>query len=445
MFWKSMLALIALAGLGGAAYVAMGGAVHMAGVSVRVKDALKYLGKNGAAPSTATVAAPREAATAPKSSAPWDGLLTLDKQEQEAIGLHTVTVQPQNKPIKLELPGRTAYDPDTLTKIRPRFDALAQKIHAVLGQRVKKGDPLVELYSTDLAQAKSDYQTNYVQWQHDLKLYKVREELLAKKTVSIQQFVDVQNDERKSRLGTMQAKDKLKVLGVPPEEIDHLLVNLGDKVEDPRFGSFEEKAKMVLRSPVDGIVIDKDVVPQNFYQPTDVLMVIAPLDHLWVWINVYELDQDKVRKGQTLDIQFPYLDEDIHGTVQYIANEVSKETRAVRVRATIPNPNGQLKSDMLVKAFLDIPPLPGQTVIPRMAMVTSNGVDYAFVRVTRSGSGSRPDKFQRRNIKVGQENSDTVVVHSGLKAGEEVVTSGSLILSQLYEDRSTVDTGLPLQ
>jgi cobalt-zinc-cadmium efflux system membrane fusion protein len=80
-----------------------------------------------------------------------------------------------------------------------------------------------------------------------------------------------------------------------------------------------------------------------------------------------------------------------------------------------------------------------------MALITSNGEDYAFVRLPRTGSGPGPDKFQRRKIEPGQENADQVVVQSGLKAGEQVVTNGSLILAQLYEDRKTVDTGLPMQ
>jgi cobalt-zinc-cadmium efflux system membrane fusion protein len=372
--------------------------------------------------------------------------VTLTEAEEDAIGLHAVPVRPQTDPLKLELPARTDYDPDTLTKIRPRFDTLVQKVHAALGQRVSKGDPLVELYSTDLAQAKNDYQTKYVQWQHDLNLYRVRRDLEKTKAITRQQLVDIENDEKKSRLDMLQAKEKLQVLGVPADEIDHLLDNLGDQVKDPRqFGSLAEKARMVLRSPVDGIVINRDVVPQNFYQITDVLMVIAPLDHLWVWINVYELDQDKVRKGQTLEIQFPYLKQRIRGTVQYIAPEVSKDTRTVRVRASIPNREGRLKADMLVKAILDIAPIPGETRIPRMAMVTSNGDDFVFVRRPRPSSGSGPDKFERRRIEVGQENADYVVVQSGLKTDETVVTNGSLILAQLYEDRKTTDTGLPLQ
>ena len=140
---------------------------------------------------------------------------------------------------------------------------------------------------------------------------------------------------------------------------------------------------MTFRSPVDGIVIQRDVVAGNFYDNSDVLMVIAPLDQLWVWVNVYELDQGKVAVGQRMEIQFPFLEQSAHGTVEFVASEVSRETRAVQVRASIPNPGGRLKSDMLVKAVLEIPPVKGQTVIPRLAMVVINGNEYVFVRKRR--------------------------------------------------------------
>src|SRR5262249_1460939 len=156
-----------------------------------------------------------------------------------------------------------------------------------------------------------------------------------------------------------------------------------------------------------------------------------PLEHLWVWVNVFEIDQGKVAVGQTIEIQFPFLAQRITGKVDYVAPEVSRETRAVRVRATIPNPNSQLKSDMLGKAMLEIPPVPGQTVIPRLAMVAISGNEYVFVRRPRpaepkSDRPNRADKFERRRIAVAQENTDHVVVARGLKPGEEVVTNGSL-------------------
>jgi cobalt-zinc-cadmium efflux system membrane fusion protein len=439
MFWKLTLAIAVVAGLGGA--------VYLSGVSkAQVKDAWKSLSLN--VPSSThegRVAAEKQPPLKLQENAPWDGLVALDKNKESAIGLHLAIVQAQTEPIKLELSGRTAYDPDTLTKVRPRFDTLVVKVHASLGQNVMKGDPLVELYSTELALAKNDFQIKFVQWQHDKKLYDLRQKLVETGAISQQLWVDTQNDEQKSRLDYNLALDKLQVYEVPKEEIDPLLERISDKVIDSRhFGDVSEKAKMTLRAKADGIVIEREVVPGNLYETSNVLMVIAPLDHLWVFVNVYELDQDKVEVGQTMEIQFPFLEQKITGKVQYVANEVSKDTRAVKVRGTIPNPGGRLKSDMLVKAILDIPPEPGQTVIPRLSMVALNGEAYVFVHRTDTPPG-RPDKFERRKIEVAQENTDHVVVASGLKPGEAVVTNGSLILSQLFEDMRTVETGLPMQ
>jgi cobalt-zinc-cadmium efflux system membrane fusion protein len=436
MFWKLTLAIAVVAGLGGA--------VYLSGVSkAQVKEAWKTLSNPSATTEIPPAGEKNTAGLEPPP--PWDGLVTIDKTKQAAIGLHLATVAAQTEPIKLELTGRTAYDPDTLTKVRPRFDTLVVKVHASLGQHVMKGDPLVDLYSTDLAQAKSDFQTKFVQWQHDRKLYDLRQKLVENGAISNQLWVDTQNDEQKSRLDYNLALDKLQVYEVPKEEIDPLLERLSDKAIDTRhFGDVSEKAKMTLRAKTDGSVIEREVAIGNVYDTSNVLMVIAPLDHLWVMVNVYELDQDKVAVGQTMEIQFPFMAQKIQGKVQYVANEVSKDTRAVKVRATIPNPGGRLKSDMLVRAILDIPPLPGQTIIPRLSMVAINGENYAFVHKSDTSTSS-PDKFERRKLIVAQENSDHVVVASGLKPGEEVVTNGSLILSQLFEDMRAVDTGLPTQ
>src|SRR4029079_11435001 len=117
-----------------------------------------------------------------------------------------------------------------------------------------------------------------------------------------------------------------------------------------------QKARMTLNASNDGVVIARDVVPGNLYDVSSTLMVIAPLDRLWVWGNVYENDIDKVKVGQVLEVQFPYLDEKIMGKVEYISNRVDPGTHAIRVRASIPNPEGRLKADMLVRTMLEIPP-----------------------------------------------------------------------------------------
>jgi cobalt-zinc-cadmium efflux system membrane fusion protein len=439
LLWVSLLTGVVALGVAGAIY---------AGVLTKesVKDAVKYV--RGAAEHVPNLA-PKE--PLPDRNADWDGLVPVSASEQKAIGFNFAKVKAQDSPMSLELTGRTAYDDNTINKVRPRFDTRVELVFASLGQKVKKGDPLVQLYSTDLAAAKSDFQTKWVQWQHDLKLYNLRKKLVETGAISQQLWVDTQNDEQKSRLDFSLAQDKLAVFyEVPKDEIDPLLEHLGESTDAANFGSVTNKAKMTLRAKVDGYVINRFVVAGNYYESTDVLLEIAPLDHLWVWVNVYELDQDKVRKGQTIEIQFPYLAQKIRGEVDYVAPEVSKDTRAVRIRAVIPNPEARLKADMLVKAFLEIPPVAGQTVIPRLGMVAISGNEFVFVRKNdKKGAtnekGEPVDVFERVPVRVAQETTDYVVVASGLTPNQDIVTNGSLILAQLHEDRRMTVTGMPRQ
>jgi membrane fusion protein, heavy metal efflux system len=440
---KILLFLLLAGGVAGAVYAYV---VGPARVRREFNHAVAYASRHtGFVPATSE---PGSAAGTASVKPPtiWDGFVKVPADEARTIGLHVVEVQPQAAPIKLELPGRTDYDPNTLSKIRPRFDTLVEKVHAELGQKVRKGDPLVDLFSTELAAAKNDYQTAFVQWQHDLTLRNLRENLFKTKAVSEQLLVDTRNDENKSRLTVKVARDKLRVFGVPDNEIDPLIKNLNpaDLPQKDKNDSVPDKARMTRVAPSDGIVIARDVVPGNFYDSNDVLMVIAPLDHLFVWVNVYEADQAKVDIGQRMEITFPYLDETFPGIVQYVSPEVSKETRAIKIRATVPNSSGRIKADMLVRATLDVPAVKGWTVIPRLAMVVMNGDEFAFVRKSNIDS-KVSEQFERRKIVLAEERDDHVVVKLGLKAGEQVASNGSLILSQLFEEQQMVATGMPLK
>src|SRR5262249_15352282 len=145
------------------------------------------------------------------------------------------------------------------------------------------------------------------------------------------------------------------------------------------------------------------------------------------------------KPGQSWEIRFPFLEQKLQGRVEYISNRVDPATHAVRVRTSIPNPEGRLKSDMLVRGMLEIPPEPRRVVVPRTAVIVDDGHYYVFVRL---GTGE-PAKFERRTIGIAQEKDDHVVVDLGLKAGEPVVAVGALILAQTYEDLQTAQTGDP--
>jgi cobalt-zinc-cadmium efflux system membrane fusion protein len=370
----------------------------------------------------------------PPPRPPWDGLVAVSPREQRVIGLQTALVQQQSEPTLLRLAGSTDYDPATLTVVRTMFDSRVDKVLVDLGTVVKKGDPLFQLYSNSLAEAKSAYETAFSQWTRDKKVLDYKVPLAKEGSLPRKELIEVENDEAQSRLAMKLAKDKLLVFGLSEAEI-----------EAARNEDGVHKARMTLRSVASGVVIKRGVVPGNYYSTADELMTIAPLDHLWVRGSVSELDAEKVRVGEALRIVFPYADLTLSAKVEYIDKAIDPDTRAARFRASIPNPGGTLKAGMFVRVFLEIPPIPGRTVIPRTAMISVDRLDYVFIR--KAGS---PDRFARRQIIVAKESNDQVIVaepskeHPGLRPNEEVVTNASLILEQMYEDLLVTESGVAL-
>jgi cobalt-zinc-cadmium efflux system membrane fusion protein len=287
-----------------------------------------------------------------------------------------------------------------------------------VGQIVERGTPVVDLYSAELARAKTDFTIERKQWEYQKKLLETRQELAKTGAISKNLLLETENNEMRERREYEVAREKLQLFGLTNEEIDDI-----EQAQGP------EQARLTLRSPAAGVVIRRDVVSGNIYDEGDELFTVCPADHLWVWGEVFENDLNLVSQGQKWNIEFPFLHKTIAGKVEYISQNVDPEVHAVRIRTSVPNPDGRLKADMLVRGNLEIAPEAGNVVVPRSAVVVIDGQTCAFVMVP-----DHADKFARRTISTIHESDDQVVIREGLAADEEVVVTGGLMLQQLYED-----------
>ncbi len=367
-----------------------------------------------------------------KTNAVWDRTLTLVPDQIKALGLRTVAVKEQTEPWPLRLTGMTDYDPATVTVVRTQFDSRVDKVLVDLGTTVKIGDPLLELFSTDLAEAKSNYEKTVSQWTRDKRVLDYKTPLATENVLARKELIEVENDEGKSRLDMKLAKDKLLVYGLSEKEIE------ASKTEDG-----VQKARMILRSRADGVVVSRNVVRGNYYTSADLLMTIAPLDHLWVRGSVSELDAEKVEVGQKLKVVFPFSDRTIDAKVEYIDKAIDAESRSAKFRTSIKNPQAQIKAQKFVKVLLEIPPRQSHTVIHRSSMISVDRLVLVFIKKPPTTA-----TFERRRIFLVRENNDFVIVaeasadHPALAPDEEVVTTGSLILEQMYEDRLMAEGSL---
>ena len=394
---------------------------------------------------------------------PWDGFVQLTNRQAQSLGLEVRTVEPLTKPIDLDINGMTAYNPDTQAQVRPRFPSVINKVKVLLGQRVEKGDELLDLFSADLAAAKSDYEKSQAKWDHDLHELERAEKL--RKTqppaISERDYLTIVNDEKVSRTEAKVAEDKLLVYGLSQAEIENVPLESGT-----------EKAQMKARATIDGVVVRRDAVQGNLYDTTDVLLVIAPIEKLWVYGQVYPSDAKYVKAGLKWFVKLPDRQELIPTTVVAVASNIDPDTRTLRIRGELPNDDGSVKADSLVSGYLEVPVAEGDTVLPRQAMVATDGNNYVFV--LRSGEPQAAEVsdratqdsalglvFERRLVQVVREHAGEVILEPirtirqgesfeqvGVKPGDKVASRGALILSQLYEDAESsrpLAPGIPNQ
>lgn len=162
------------------------------------------------------------------------------------------------QPYTLQAPG-----PGQEIRIRPRFECLVERLYVKPGQTVKKGAPLADVFSVNLASAKNDYLTKEVQSKHDQRILDMRQKLFVTKSISEQALAEAQNNENKSKLEVQVARDKLKLLGLNDEATELVRTEDGN-----------QKARLTLRAPMDGTISTVDAEVGNLYDVKSVLLII---------------------------------------------------------------------------------------------------------------------------------------------------------------------------
>ena len=263
-----------------------------------------------------------------------------------------------------------------LYEVAPRFSGWVQKLHVnATGERVTRGEPLLTVYSPDLESAVREYQ-------------------LAEQSG----LPDVARSTRK-RLQNWEISDR-------------------DLARLKQGG-----ANLVLRSPINGVVLAKPATDGARFAAGTVLFRLADLSTVWVQAQVSEQDQAALHLRQPVSVTLDaYPGEVFRGTVSFIAPVLDPQTRTVEVRVVLPNKKGRLRPGMFATVDLSARVAARPVLsIPRSAVIDTGTRQIAMVQVA-------PGRFAPRMLKLGQQAGDYVEVLSGLAAGEQVVTHANFLL-----------------
>lgn len=177
-----------------------------------------------------------------------------------------------------------------------------------------------------------------------------------------------------------------------------------------------------LKAPINGVIIERTATMGELVDKSKVIYTISDPSQLWVIAEIKERDIAAVKTGQDATFSvLAYPQEKFHGKVALVGNQVDSGTRTLEVRIEADNKDGRLKPGMFADVEIITTVLANVLLIPDSALQTDGDDQIVFVAL----DGNR---FEKRAVKLGDEQEGQVQVREGLKAGEKVVTDGSFIL-----------------
>ncbi|MCP4726280.1 MAG: efflux RND transporter periplasmic adaptor subunit, partial [bacterium] len=173
-----------------------------------------------------------------------------------------------------------------------------------------------------------------------------------------------------------------------------------------------------LVSPIDGEIIERDVIKGEQVEPGDCLFRILDLSSVWIEADIFEKDLAKINKGGRIKIRVPaYPDKTFFGTIFFIGGALDEKTRTIKIRSEVENPEKLLKPGMYASIDVITGEKTGVMAVPEAAILSDDNVHYVFVQ---EGPG-----FHRHVISIGARSEGLVEVISGLEAGAFVVVQGN--------------------
>jgi cobalt-zinc-cadmium efflux system membrane fusion protein len=326
--------------------------------------------------------------------------------------IHLYTVAPVGYRRRIEAPGTVDFDNDQATSVVSPFTGPVTSILVALGQPVTKGQPLALVQSADYATAVGAYRKAVVTAANARRLANADRDLAAHNGISQREAAQAQTDAAAAEADRAAALQSLISMGVDRGTIARATA-----------GSPAAGLTGVIRAPVAGIVVDKQITPGQLLQAgSTAAFTVANLSQVWVLAQIAPGDLGSVSVRDTATIDPRNGTGPFHGTVQNIGASVNPDTRAVVARIVAPNPGDLLKKQMYVDVSIESGRVTTGLLVP-VSAVLRDDQNLPFVYV------ALPDgSFARRHVTLGYRDSQDYEVTSGLQNGDRIVADGAIFL-----------------
>jgi membrane fusion protein, heavy metal efflux system len=322
--------------------------------------------------------------------------------------------------------GQIGYNEDASTIVLTPFSGRVIRLIAKLGDRVKKGDPMLEIDSPEQLVPQNDFiaaqaARRKASSQHNLaeiaeKRVRDLHEGKAAPSKDLQQaeaqLASAEHDLRSAESTFEAARVRLRILGRTEAEISKL----------EQDGMLNRVT--VITAPIGGTVVARKVGPGQFVKAdsNEALYTIADLSTMWLKAQIFEQDIAQVRVGQEIEARVSAVPNRVFkARIDTINSASDLATRRVVVRSEIENPDGVLKSEMFGTFKISIDEPTRSPAVPTDAVIREGDTATVWIE-------TEPLLFKRRPVEIGIQQDGLTQIRSGLDAGEKVLARGAIFV-----------------
>lgn len=347
----------------------------------------------------------RPAANVALDKAPPDGTKVRMKTKDAArlAGIQTVAAERRPGGARLEALASIAYDATKWAQVNARSAGVVRAIKADVGAVVKAGAALAIIESAGVGADRSRLQAAATRVAVAEANFKREKELLRQGLTAETSSLAAQLELDAAKAEQASANAALGIVGPS--------------------GSGSSYA---LTAPIAGVITRRNLTIGHMVRidgdGDPVLFEIVDTRTMRAEIEIPETELPRVRVGQEVVVSAEALPGvEFKGAIDYLAPEVSRETRTVLARATLANPDGALRANMFGRARIALGATQETVLVPRLAVQQVEDVHLIFVKLAEG-------EYEARRVKLGVRQGESVEVTQGIKAGEAVVTEGSFLL-----------------
>jgi len=297
------------------------------------------------------------------------------KLQRIGVATEPATLRTISEPVRA--PGTIQLDERMVAVVSLRAESFVESVENITsGSEVRKGQPLMRLYSPAIAAAAAEYLSAL-----------------------------------RSGAGPVHgSRQRLLNFAVPPSFLA--------EIERTR----EVPLTFVWPAPRDGIILERNVVDGMRAMPGDVLFRLADHSSVWAMVDVAERDLAAVAQGQSVAVRVrSYPDKTFPGKVALVYPHLNPATRTVRVRIELPNHHFLLRPDMYAEAEIDTGTGRPVLSVPDSAVIDSGARQFVIVD---KGEG----RFEPRSVQIGRRGAGYTEIREGLAEAEAVVTSANFLI-----------------